>query len=104
MNFPFPVSIYTKRPLTDLQSLRRDRILERSKAYRDYLRRLRQRAKHRGDQHLLHPRSGGLLFRSAQAYRLQTKPSKFLDNLYKLDLPRGTPHAQMMLMAERLVR
>ena len=95
MRSPFPISIYTNRPLTDLQSLRRGRILERSKPYRDYLKRLRRTTKRRGDQRKAYPLKGGLLWR--WAYKMQEKPSRFNDAYGKLDALVGIPHEQLML-------
>jgi hypothetical protein len=50
MRKPFIIAMYTDRPLTDLQSRRRGRLIEKSKCYREYLKRLRRKADRRGDQ------------------------------------------------------
>ena len=72
-----PFSIYTRRPLTDLQSLRRGRVLERSRPYRDYLKRLYRSAKRRGDQGKSFPIRGGLLWQ--WAYKMQERDSAKVD-------------------------
>jgi len=100
MRSPYPISIYTKRPLTDLQSLRRGRVLERSRPYRDYRKRLHRSAKRRGDQGKSFPIRGGLLWQ--WAYKMQGSGSAAIDTLGQLDLPAGIPHEQLMLEVETL--
>lgn len=96
MRPPCPISIYTRRPLTDLQSLRRGRVLERSRPYRDYLKRLYRSAKRRGDQGKLFPLRGRLLWQ--WAYKMQESGSAAADALGQLGLPAGIPPEQLALV------
>jgi hypothetical protein len=98
MRKPFIIAFQTERNLTDLQSLRRSRLIEKSKTYREYLKRLRRMADRRGDRGRLHPIKGKLMFRPSL---LDDPVVCSLAEAYASLPPReGMPHEQMMLEIE----
>ena len=98
MRRPFILAIHTDRILTSLQSRRRGRLLEKSRCYRDYLKRLRRQARRRADHWQLPVPKGGLLFRPSALN--DPEIAGLVEAIESLDAGMGKPHEQLMLELE----